>query len=133
MLTIHFVPVLSRIKIKVTAEEVFDYHLAGSQMLHLGKCAQKLSQHVFLNLTFLLGCEWVVRYLGYFRVRAMDHLKVRTYGKRDYIIYIYIYIYIHIPFQILFPYRLLQNIEYSSLCSTVGTCWISVLYIVVVV
>ena len=43
------------------------------------------------------------------------------------------YIYIHIPFQILFPYRLLQNIEYGSLCSTVGTCWISVLYIAVVV
>ena len=25
-------------------------------------------------------------------------------------------------FQILFPYRLLQNIEYSSLCYTVGPC-----------
>ena len=30
---------------------------------------------------------------------------------------IYIYIYIYILFQILFPYRLLQNIELSSLCS----------------
>ena len=33
-------------------------------------------------------------------------------------------------FQILFPYRLLQNVEYSSLFSTVGPCWLSVLYIV---
>ena len=38
--------------------------------------------------------------------------------------YTYIYIYF---FQILFPYRLLQNIEYSSLCYT--PYWLSVLYI----
>ena len=35
--------------------------------------------------------------------------------------------YISISYQILFPYRLLQNIEYSSLCYTVGTCWLSIL------
>ena len=40
---------------------------------------------------------------------------------------------IHIPFQILFPYRLLQNTEYSFLCYTVGPCWLSSLYIVVLV
>ena len=34
-------------------------------------------------------------------------------------------------FQILFPYRLLQNIEHSSLCYTVGPCWLSILNIVV--
>ena len=35
---------------------------------------------------------------------------------------------IHIFFsQIFFPYRLLQNIEYSSLCYTVGPCWLSIL------
>ena len=27
--------------------------------------------------------------------------------------------------------RLLQDIEYSSLCCTVGPCWLSILYIVV--
>ena len=47
-------------------------------------------------------------------------------------IYIYIYIYIythtHIVFQILFSYSLLQNIEYSSLCYTVGSCWLSLIY-----
>ena len=39
-------------------------------------------------------------------------------------------IYISILFQIIFPYRLLQNIEYCSLCYTVGLCWLSILYIV---
>ena len=38
-------------------------------------------------------------------------------------------------FQILFPYRLLQDTEYSSLCCTVGpswlSIWLSILYIVV--
>ena len=37
----------------------------------------------------------------------------------------------HIIFQILFPYRLLQNTEYSSQCYTVGPCWLPILYIVV--
>ena len=40
-------------------------------------------------------------------------------------LHIYVYVYI------LFPYRLLGNIECSSLCYTVGFCWFSVLYIVV--
>ena len=40
-------------------------------------------------------------------------------------------IYIYILLQILFHYRLLQNTEYSSLCCTVGPCWLSILYIVV--
>ena len=33
---------------------------------------------------------------------------------------------IHVPilFQILFPFRLLQHIEESSLCSTIGPCWL---------
>ena len=30
-------------------------------------------------------------------------------------------------FQILFPFRLLQNIEQSPLCYMVGPCWLSVL------
>ena len=33
-----------------------------------------------------------------------------------------------ILFQILFPYRLLQNIEYSSLCYTLGPCWLAILH-----
>ena len=34
-------------------------------------------------------------------------------------------------FQILFLYRLLQNINYRSLCYIVGPCWLSILYVVV--
>ena len=34
----------------------------------------------------------------------------------------------YILFKIIFHYRLLQDIEYSSLCSTVGPCWLSILY-----
>ena len=36
-------------------------------------------------------------------------------------------------FQILFPFRLLQNIRQNSLCYTVGPCWLSILSIVVCV
>ena len=47
-------------------------------------------------------------------------------------IYIYIYIYTHIHTVLdLFHYRLLQYIEYSSLCYTVGPYCLSVLYIIV--
>ena len=44
---------------------------------------------------------------------------------------IQLYIYICILFQVLFHYRLLQDIEYSSLCYMVGPCCLSILYIVV--
>ena len=39
---------------------------------------------------------------------------------------ILIHIYVPIPFQILFPFRLLHNIEQSSLCYMVGSCWLSI-------
>ena len=39
--------------------------------------------------------------------------------------------YIYILFQIVFHYRLLQDIEYSSLCYTVNPCCLPLLYIVV--
>ena len=35
---------------------------------------------------------------------------------------------IPVLFQVLFPYRLLQNIEQSSLCYSLGPCWLSILY-----
>ena len=48
----------------------------------------------------------------------------------DLVIYIYIYIliYIYIHFQILFHYSLLQDVEYSSLCYTLGPCCLSILF-----
>ena len=43
----------------------------------------------------------------------------------------YTYRHTHILFQILFHYRLLQGIEYSSLYYIIGPCCLSMLYIVV--
>ena len=40
-------------------------------------------------------------------------------------------IHIYVLFHILFHYGLSQDIEYSSLCFTVGPCCLSVLYIIV--
>ena len=37
----------------------------------------------------------------------------------------------HIYVSILFPYKLLRNLEYRSLCDAVGLCWLSILNIVV--
>ena len=42
-----------------------------------------------------------------------------------------IHIRVSILFQILFPFRLLQNTEQSSLRYIVGPCWLSILNIVV--
>ena len=42
-----------------------------------------------------------------------------------------IHIHVSILFQILFPFRLLHSIEQSSLCYTVGPCWLSILNIAV--
>ena len=39
-------------------------------------------------------------------------------------VFIYIYKHIYILFRILFHYRLLQNIEYSSLCYKVSPCYL---------
>ena len=43
-----------------------------------------------------------------------------------------IHIHVSILFRILFPFRLLQNIEPSSLSYTVGPCWLSILNIAVI-
>ena len=42
-----------------------------------------------------------------------------------------IHMYVYILFQITFPFRLLLNIEQSSLCYTVGPCWLHILNITV--
>ena len=41
------------------------------------------------------------------------------------------HIYVSVLFQIIFPFRLLQSMEQSSLCYTVWPCWIYILSIVV--
>ena len=51
--------------------------------------------------------------------------------QNDSVICVYVYMCVYILLQVLFPYRLLQNVECSSLCYTVGTHWLSILYIAV--
>ena len=43
----------------------------------------------------------------------------------------HIYVYIHKFSNILFHYKFLQDTECSFLCRTVGSCWLSILYIIV--
>ena len=42
-------------------------------------------------------------------------------------------IYMYLLFQILFPYKLLQDTEYSSLCYAVGACWLPILFYILCV
>ena len=44
-------------------------------------------------------------------------------------VYSGVFSYTYNLFQILFPFTFLQNIEHSSLCYTVGLCWLSILNI----
>ena len=46
-------------------------------------------------------------------------------------VFSYTYWHISILFQILFHYRLLQDVDYTSVCYTVGPCYLSILYIAV--
>ena len=39
------------------------------------------------------------------------------------------HVHVSVLLQILFPFRLLQNIEQRPLCYTVGPCWLSILNI----
>jgi len=48
--------------------------------------------------------------------------------------YMCMYIYIYVSsFQILFDYRLLQDIVHSSLCYTADPCWLSIIFTVLCV
>ena len=58
-------------------------------------------------------------FLFYIRVQLIDNIVlVSSVQQSD----LAIHIYVSILFQILSPFRLLQNIEQSSLCYTVGPC-----------
>ena len=73
-------------------------------------------------------------YLYLIEVELIYSMLVSGVQHSDSVIYTHTHTHTHTYiyfFQILFPYRLLQNIEYSSLCYTVGPCWLSILYIVV--
>ena len=67
-------------------------------------------------------------FLFYIRVKLINNVVlVSGVQQSDSVIHIHV----SLLFQILFPIRLLQNIEQSSLCYTVGPCWLSILNIAV--
>ena len=81
------------------------------------RCTEKWFGYIYV-------CVYIYIYI-YIYIHTHTHTHTHIY------IYMYVYIlYIYILFQILFHYRLLQDIEYSSLCSTVGPCSLSTLYTV---
>ena len=69
----------------------------------------------------------------YWHIIDLHHLiSFRCIPKWFIYIYMCVCVCVCILFQILFPYRLLQSIEYNSLCYTVGSC-LSIWYIVMCV
>ena len=69
-----------------------------------------------------------LKFLYYIEVQLINHVVlVSGVQQSDSVMHIHV----SILFQILFPFRLLQNIEQSSLCCTVGPCWLSILNVAV--
>ena len=66
------------------------------------------SKIFFLNFLFYIGVQLINNVVLVSGVQQSDSV---------------IHIHVSILFQILFPIRLLQNIEQNSLCYTVGPCW----------
>ena len=75
-----------------------------------------VSHWVFFNCFFYTGVELIDNVVLLSAVQQSDSV---------------IHIHVFILFQILFPFRLLHNIEQSSLYYTVGHCWLSILSMVV--
>ena len=74
--------------------------------------------------------EWTISFSFIFLIEIYliySVVLVSSVEQSDSIIHIHIFI----LFQILFPYKLLQNTEYHSLCYTVDPCWLSILHITV--
>ena len=98
--------------------------------------SHSLNFKIFKNISFmnfyLNIFQWVwslyfsLKFLPYIGLWLIDNVVlVSDIYHSDSVIFIHI----SVLFLVLFPFRLLQNIEQSSLCHTVGPCWSSVLII----
>ena len=67
----------------------------------------------FFNFLFYIGAQLINNIMLVSGVQQSDQLRVS------------------ILFQIVFPFRLLHNIEQSTLCYTVSPCWLSILHLAV--
>ena len=93
--------------------------MGGWQELPLSPCSNGLqSSSCTLNLSSL------ILFLNFFLKKRKDDLQCRVSVRcmPQGIRFTYTWKYIFLPFQILFPYRLIENTEYSSLWSTVSPC-----------
>ena len=71
---------------------------------------------VFFNVLFYIGVQLINNVVIVSGVQQSDSV---------------IHVHVSIVFQILFPFKLLHDMEQSSLCCTVGPCWLSILNIAV--
>ena len=99
---------------------IFNSDNPRSLKLSIGckRLIQPSKHYYFLIFIFLLTYSWCTM----FQVYSSDSV---TYT------YTYICINTCILFQIIFHYKLLQDIEYSSLCYTVGPCCLSQVSIII--
>ena len=112
-----------RAKVYVSAVAVMIYHYLCSISaiyiikLYIGLCVCVCVRYKEHGLYFL-----ILNFIYFFCWSIVDIyiLLVSSVHQSDSVTYIL--------FQTLFLYRLLQNIEYSSLCYTIGPCWLSTLY-----
>ena len=81
----------------------------------IGNCEDSFS----LLLTFLSNLLFFLLKYSWFTM-----LCFRCIAKWFSFIHTHTHTHTYIVFKILFPYRLLQNIEYASLCYIVGPCWL---------
>ena len=101
------------------------YHLHSNMLSPLCALLYPYLTYYILTLPFFFIIIKVLFYIGVYLIN--NDVLVTGIQQSDSVIPIQV----SILFQILFPFKLLQNIEPSSLCYTVGPCWLSILNIVV--
>ena len=98
-------------------------------LISLHKVFSTLCIHYFMETNFHIYTKSIV-FFSYFYWNIVESLLYNKKVTQLYIyMYMYIYIYTHILLHVLFQYGLLQHVEYSSLCYSVGHCFLSILYI----
>ena len=96
---------------------------------HLHEVYIKFRNRQTLMYFYMLNTVLFVNFLMFILYWSIIDKLVSNIQLSDSVIHILIPV--SILFQILFPFRLLQTIEQSSLCYTLGPCWLSIFNIAV--